>query len=475
MKIVVPPMTVAEDDGFNNDVLNRKPFGEALLNIVTRTKDELVISIDGQWGEGKTTFVKMWRGLLAENNIPSIYIDAFANDYADDAFIVIASAITEFVEKNISKDNCKKVAELKEETKRVGIQLLSWSARVGIKVATLNIIKDADIKELGAIKDEIAKGVSGWVGDFIEEPLKTHAEGRHIIQSFRDLLSSIPAKLEGTEGKQLEREDDAIMAGYIPEELEGTEGKQLVVILDELDRCKPTFAVDAVEKIKHLFSVQNVVFVLVMNKVQLEQSVRIVYGQELDAHTYLQKFINLETRIPKKSSGTFLSDASIYIHRLIELHEFEIQGDINSISRNIGLLAVHLNLSLRQLEKVFTILAIFYGFIPEDPFIPVKLYVLLAVVKVVDPLLFEKCLMGRTSYKEVSKRFGVLSQKFDSEQRGEIDELIDWIRFTFSTNQEFDELPENHRARKLNSERMFGVNRKQFLLTVSQRLSYFVI
>ena len=83
MKIIVPPMTVAVDDAFKNDALDRQPFGEALLNIVTRSKDELVVSIDGRWGEGKTTFVKMWRGLLKKHNIPSIYIDAFANDYSD--------------------------------------------------------------------------------------------------------------------------------------------------------------------------------------------------------------------------------------------------------------------------------------------------------------------------------------------------------------------------------------------------------
>ena len=173
-------------------------------------------------------------------------------------------------------------------------------------------------------------------------------------------------------------------------------------------------------------------------------------------------------------SDRFLSDASQYIHRLIELHEFEIQGDINSIYKNIGLLAVHLNLSLRQLEKVFTILAILYGSIPENHFIPEKLYVFLAVVKVVDPFLFEKCLMGRTSYKEVSKRLGFLSQESDSEQWREIDGLIDFARFTFSTDQEFDELPENHRVRKLYSDQMSYVNRKQFLLTVSKWFGYFV-
>ena len=455
MKIVVPSMPVDEDDGFKNDVLDRQPFGEALLNIVTRSKDELVVSIDGQWGEGKTTFVKMWRGLLKKQNIPSIYIDAFANDYSDDAFIAIASAITEFVKKKISKDS---YSELLKNTKLVGIQLLSWSARVGIKAATLGIIKDADIEELGAIKDEIAKGVSGLVGDLIiEERLKAHSEGMNLIQSFRDLLSSIPAKLEGSEGKPI------------------------VVILDELDRCRPTFAVDAVEKIKHLFSVQNVVFVLVLNKAQLEQSVKIVYGQELDAHTYLQKFINLETRIPKRLDSRYMNDASKYIQRLFELHEFEAWDDEQGIIMYTELLATHFNLTLRQLEKVFTTLAMFYGSIPENHFRPVQLIVFLVVVKVVNPLLFEKCLTGRVSYKEVSEWLGLSTLESDSEQWQKMNSLMNCVKFVFLSEKEFKDVPENHQHQMwkhyegLAGEFWGSVSSsKQLLLIFSQLLGFFI-
>lgn len=81
MKLVTPSLVVEDIDGFKNDALQRKSFGEALSNLVSRSTDELVVSIDGKWGEGKTTFVKMWQGLLKENGVPSIYIDAFQNDY----------------------------------------------------------------------------------------------------------------------------------------------------------------------------------------------------------------------------------------------------------------------------------------------------------------------------------------------------------------------------------------------------------
>ena len=130
MKIVTPPLVVRENDGFINDALDRSSYGEALLNLVVRSSDALVISLDGKWGEGKTTFVKMWQGLLTKSNVPNIYIDAFSNDYVDDAFICIASAITNYAETHISKENSERIIELKAKTKKVGVELLSWTARI---------------------------------------------------------------------------------------------------------------------------------------------------------------------------------------------------------------------------------------------------------------------------------------------------------------------------------------------------------
>jgi predicted KAP-like P-loop ATPase len=89
MRLVIPPLPIDEQDSFKHDALGRKQFGIALMNLITKTNDGLVISLDAPWGEGKTTFVKMWRGLLKESQIRNIYFDAFANDYVDDAFIAV--------------------------------------------------------------------------------------------------------------------------------------------------------------------------------------------------------------------------------------------------------------------------------------------------------------------------------------------------------------------------------------------------
>lgn len=300
MKIVIPPLEIEEDEGFEKDALNRKSFGESLLNLVVRSSDELVISLDGQWGEGKTTFVKMWQGLLSENKIPNIYIDAFANDYIDDAFISVASAITAYAEKNIVNNKRDDLENLKETTKKVGGKLISWGTRVGVKAVTLGIIKDADIDELTAIKDELANDTSDLAEKFVEERISSHANDVALIQSFKEMLSELPSKLQ-----------------------EDNEEVPLVIIIDELDRCKLTFAVEMIEKIKHLFSVQHIVFVLVMNKSQLEESIKCIYGQNIDAYTYLQKFIHLEMRLPKRTGERFENDLVTYSNKLFELHEIE--------------------------------------------------------------------------------------------------------------------------------------------------------
>src|SRR5690349_19066542 len=106
MKIVVQPHQIPEDD-FGSDLFGRKNFGIALANIVKNSADPLVISLDGNWGEGKSTFVKTWQKILDKEKVPNIYIDAFASDYVDDAFMVVAGAITDYVSENAPERKSK--------------------------------------------------------------------------------------------------------------------------------------------------------------------------------------------------------------------------------------------------------------------------------------------------------------------------------------------------------------------------------
>jgi hypothetical protein len=449
VRIVTPPLIVEESDAFKNDVLGRKAYGEALLNLVTRSSDELVISLDGRWGEGKSTFVKMWQGLLSEAKIQNIYIDAFANDYLDDAFISVASAITVFVEENIEKESSEKAAELKTKVKRIGGQLLSWSAKVAVKAATLGAIKESELDELNDIKNDISKGTSNLLGSIIEERLVSHSKDIELIEEFRELLSEIPSKLEGASENPL------------------------VVIIDELDRCKPSFAIEMLEKIKHLFSVKNVVFILVMHKEQLEESVRCIYGQNIDAHTYLQKFINIETKLPKQITDRYTNDLKSYSRKLLQLHEMETWGDDQNIVEGIEPLANHFNLSLRQLEKVFTNLALLYGSSGKNNLRLVPIIVFLSVIKTVKPQVFDRLLQQKISYSEVCDETGLNSNE---EEHRKLYWLMNWVRYALLSEKEFSELNSEDRIKEFGAALWkYNVERERLIPFFAQQLSLFVV
>lgn len=410
MKLVIPPVLVEEQDGFENDLFGRKGFGESLRNIVSRSTGELVISLDGQWGEGKTTFVKMWQGLLNEENIPNIYIDAFANDYIDDAFIAVTSAISDYAG-DIIQDKAV-VTAFREKAKDVGGRLLSWSVKLGVKAATLGLVREAEIEELKDIQGDIAQGATNLLEGFIADHLESHSEDLAKVQSFRELLSELPRNINKEEPKPL------------------------VIIIDELDRCKPTYAVDVIEKIKHLFSVENVVFVLVMHKAQLQEAIKCIYGQNIDAQTYLQKFVHIETTIPKRVGDVRQNDIKTYAEKLLQLHELETWGDDQSILSSVNHLSGHFHLSLRKLEKVFTNIALIYGATSENQYRLSPIIVFISMVKVMREDVHRKLLLSSISYEELCAEINV-SEQYIAGQPREFRMIMKWIQFALMTEEEY--------------------------------------
>ncbi|MGL6424410.1 KAP family P-loop NTPase fold protein [Aeromonas hydrophila] len=450
MKLVTPTLVVEDVDGFKNDVLQRRSFGEALSNMVTRSKDELVISLDGKWGEGKTTFVKMWQGLLKEKGVPSIYIDAFQNDYTEDAFISIASAITAYVDQHST--HTEKGVNFSDKAKKVGIRLLSWSAKIGIKAATLGVIKESDIETLSEIGDDIATDTSETIATLVQERLSTHSKENELIQSFRESLSEIP------------------------EAIENNESGRLVVIIDELDRCRPSFAVEILEKIKHLFSVKNVVFVLVMHKEQLEEAIRCVYGSNIDAHTYLQKFINVETTIPKRVTDRHSNDLDAYITQLLHLHELETWGDDRLIHDCLSSLGRHFNLSLRQLEKVFTNLAIIYSTSAKNQLRLVPIITFISTIKVAKPSLFSKILLGRISYTEISNEIALKDLDENNNNERNLIWIMDWIRFSTLSDAEYKNIDDTDNISHFGASLwQYNVGRERLLKIFCEKLSMFTV
>ena len=385
-------------------------------------------------------------------HIPNVYIDSFANDYIDDAFIVVTSAITTYIEENSVNPDEGKSKEFMEKAKHVGVQLLSWTAKVGIKAATLGAIKDSDIEDLKDIKTDLAKGLSNVVGDFVGERLASHKQDVEMLRSFKELLSEIPTLLS-PEGD-----------------------KPFVIIIDELDRCKPTYAVELIEKVKHLFSVKNVVFVLVMHRKQLEEAVKCVYGENIDAHTYLQKFINIETTIPKKTGEHHDNDIGLYNKRLFKLHQIETWGGERNLLDSLEVLANHFNLSLRQLERVYTNLAVFYASSAENQIRLVPIISFLSVIKVIDPSVYESLLLQKISYEELCKQTGLSDSEQEERSMRRLQSLVMWLKYALITDEQFDQLDENDRVKSFGPSLWnYNISRQGIIPIFIEKLSMFTV
>jgi len=395
MKLIIKPSEISHGDPFKGCLFGRKPFGETLLNLIKNSEDELIISLDANWGEGKTTFVKMWQALLDNNNLPNIYINAFENDFTNDPFVSVAGAIIEHAKKN-KLDH----VGLLNKAKKIGTLVASSVSDYAIQKISCNTLDGLD-----EAQEKAHEAVSNATIYAMEKRLKCHKDDIDLIKSFKSALSKIAAN-----------------------------EAPLVIIIDELDRCKPTYAVELIEKIKHIFSTENVFFLLVMHKEQLLESLKCVYGQGLDASTYLQKFIHIDTTLPKIKSTAYsdYNDVAKYCDHLCNNHGLINLGTHDFIKE----LAGHLNLSLRQLEKIYTIITLYYGSFSRVSHGDPALIAILSILKVSNSKLYNNLLEGRATFQDVEEKchFSEMEQNRISES------LKRTMSYALMNDDEFSEL-----------------------------------
>lgn len=384
MRLVIKDLYIDDNNPFQNDLFERKDFSRKLTNLIKNIDDKLVISLNSDWGQGKTTFVKMWQANLKLENIKSIYFDSFQNDYSNDPFLDIASSIYAFVDEEFANSEEIKLAQNAFKDKLVNFSkgILSLGAKVSIRAATLGALNGSDIDEI----KELAKDISKDTGDFVEKSLLhnlvNHVQHKETINEFKEKITELAEKIKESQDFPL------------------------LIIVDELDRCRPNYAIELLEKIKHLFSVQNIVFVLVTNKKQLEQSIKSVYG-DIDSELYLQKFIHLESELPRRYGYKNKNDINSYTEFLYAAHEFPEWIDKESFISNFSCLAEYYNLTLRDIERAFTHLALFYSSINKSTFALNPVICLLVIAKVKFNEGYIKLKHSKYTYAEFEKAFNL--------------------------------------------------------------------
>ena len=128
--------------------------------------------------------------------------------------------------------------------------------------------------------------------------------------------------------------------------------KKLIIIVDELDRCSPQFAIRFLETLHHFFKIPSIIFVLGINKKQIEISVKKIYGYETDTEEYLRKFIDrtcsLEV-IGKNELEIYIKDEIRRINSYI-LNDNELKSYVEFIST----LIIQSKVVFRQINQLLS-------------------------------------------------------------------------------------------------------------------------
>ena len=270
MDFITRQVEIAENEGFlpAKDLFGRSEFGQKLMKLVSMTAEPMVIVLDGEWGTGKTTFMKQWCGLLKNNDIPVIYFDAFANDYHDDFFSSLAAETYACLPKG------KDLSNFLERAVAAGRILLPSLAKI-----TLNSLISIEGEDIDAAKEAYGALTSKALNEEIRKRIEKRDEEKEAIAAFKSSLSSVPELLAQE------------VTASTPDGV--TTNHPLIFVIDELDRCKPSYALSAIETIKHFYSVKNIHFIIVTNLNQLESIVENQYGVS-DGKKYLEKFYDFK-------------------------------------------------------------------------------------------------------------------------------------------------------------------------------------
>lgn len=266
-----------------DDKLNREHFANFLIEIITNNKrykresdsKSFVLAIDSSWGTGKTTFLNMLENKMnniENDNYTIINYNAWKSDAWKNPFETLMYAILENKIFNTNDDinNLKEIGkDLKEVAKNIG---------------------------KGFVKKQLSKIISEDVVEVLDKELiqsgdyKRFMDNKSIDYDFFKEYEEYSKSIESMK-KNLKKV---------------CEKNQIVVFIDELDRCKPTFAIELLEMIKHLFDVENMVFVFALDINQLSYSVQSVYGAGVDSTGYLCRFFDYISKLPKFDINTYI-------------------------------------------------------------------------------------------------------------------------------------------------------------------------
>lgn len=280
------------EPSLDNDKLGIKEQHDSTINLILGITGSATIAITSQYGGGKTFFAKCLENTLKnehKDRVNTVYVDLWSNDYKNPLATFISSL------DSLDKDNNRSMNM--ENLKNIAVKVLpvlSFVANIITQIPT----------------------------DKAEEVLKNLLNGKD-KENIDDLKKEI---------KKLAKD------------------KKLVFLVDEIDRCRPEYAIETLETIKHFFELDNIIFILFINPSYIDniENQYIKYG--IGSHGYMEKFVDktILLDIPAEKSIFLISYDNYYL-----------------INGCISILIEYFSLSARDILQISKNISLFYKFYPR--------------------------------------------------------------------------------------------------------------
>lgn len=303
---------------FKSDPIGRSKSIVLFAKYLAQIDSGFSIAVDNSWGGGKTFFVKQTKMIL--------------------------DAYSPFAPHSLSKEDSEQIQKLVEHYLPGASEKLSAMPHVSVYYDAWSNDNSSD--PLLSLVYEIIRSVNGEFDSLKETnivSLSTAIVDFFTGKNVGDILSALqgenPLDAISSE-KNLQDLIDEFLQEIIKER-----GNRLVVFVDELDRCKPSYAVQLLERVKHYFANENVTFVFAINSEALQHTIRTYYGADYDAARYLDRFFDLTMSIPPVDLYKYYA----YLH-------IQRSGDLSDEARYY--LVAKYNLSMREIIRYYKVTSI---------------------------------------------------------------------------------------------------------------------
>lgn len=427
---------ILKDNIFLNDKLQRKDEIENLSSLVASTRVALTMSINADWGAGKTTFVKLWREYLRkEHNIKSIYFSAWEDDFSKEPLIAILGEINKYIDENFKEQD--KVMKNFEEVKNFGAKVIKRGLPAFVKGATSGLL-------------DIDKGFENAISSMSEQAAKelieNYSKDKELTDQFKEIIQNLLSLID--------------------------KDKPFVIFIDELDRCRPLYAIELLERIKHIFGVNGLIFVLSIDKKQLSESIKSQYGN-IDTASYLKRFIELEYHLKNANRDEFCS--FLYQHYNIDniIKAKNIENTFNQDLDHLAMLKYlveSLDLTLREIEQAFIQIDIAFKTIePQLSESYFRVFIFFIVLKIKSQDLYFGLINKTISHQKILEN--VLSRQNNDFPRDIATSIKSIVYATSITNGELQKViqTETETLEGISDKSSFEYSQQEWLVTLLKR------